>query len=179
MSISALRMLRQLRLRTRNVSPMTQSGLPSVGALLGPWLKKKRAPKHVFGSPLSNGPMLKSSGLIVHDCPPPKAIDTETDVLQAKWREEISGEERKWNEEPLHTDRKHPSVTGRRWLRSRNRIVKRHDISSGSSDQSSPCVDSGRRTSSRELHGCAIDGELWRRSEHNRLHFVLDRIRTG
>lgn len=85
------------RLRTRYVSPIIQVGLPLSDVVFVPLVRSKRAPRHrPDESELKrevSGPALKSSGLIVHNCPPPKDKDTEIDVLQAERRQEVSGDE--------------------------------------------------------------------------------------
>ena len=139
-----------------NESPTTQAG--PLGSALEPWPRSKIAPMQ--RPPLRPGstPVLKSRGSIDHDRPP-KDIDMVTFVSQAE-RRHISEDEKR-NRGWLHTVRITPLLRG--FLRSRNRIVQRHNISLGSSDESSPCVDSGRSINSRECYCCTIDGETWQR----------------
>jgi len=84
----------------------------------------------------------------------------------------LASMKKRWNEGQLHTECKE-SRTRSRGSRTWNSLVKSSDISSGSSDESGPCVDSGQSIiSSRDWHCVAIGGESWQRSEHDRLQLV-------
>ena len=72
------------RLHTKNVSPITQLGLPELGGILTPASRSKMAPSHRVSSLRAlSGAKLKSTGLISHEVPP-KLNDTVTLVLQAE-----------------------------------------------------------------------------------------------
>jgi hypothetical protein len=118
-----------------------------------PSVRSKRAPRLEHES---SEPAFKSSGSIVHNCPPPKDKDTETDVSQAEHRQEDEEVKRGTTTYGTKT-----SLVG--WSRnqipdSRNETVKSNNIIVGTFNENSPCVDSGRST--REWHWCTIDSEI-------------------